>query len=226
MDSVPLAQTVWAFPAAGAIIGLMCGGVYELCYSLNLATGFCAMLVIAFHWWLTGALHEDGLADTADGFAGGYKKETRLRIMKDSSIGTFGALALIITVIMRIYALFLLSRTRMVVSMIILAAIVSRALIPVGMYALPSARSDGLAAWAGRPSRANMLVSVGVAAVSSVAVMQWDGVVMMLVALVACGVVCMTSKRKIGGITGDVYGAIQQAVEVSMLIYATTLMHF
>src|SRR5271154_2935905 len=75
MDSVPLAKTVWAFPIAGAIIGLLCGSAYALFYTLGLATGFCAMLTITFQWWLTGALHEDGLADTADGFAGGYNKE-------------------------------------------------------------------------------------------------------------------------------------------------------
>src|SRR5271170_5052044 len=83
MDSVPLAKVVWAFPIAGAIIGLACGAAYWLFYQLGFAPGLAAAMMIAFQLWLTGALHEDGLADTADGFGGDYNKEARLRIMRD-----------------------------------------------------------------------------------------------------------------------------------------------
>ena len=225
MDSVPLAKTVWAFPVAGAIIGWLCGSVYGLLQAVGLAAGFCAMFAMGFQWWLTGALHEDGLADTADGFAGGYNKQRRLDIMRDSRIGTFGALALIITVIMRIFALFLLYKPAVVMPALITAAAGSRAMIAIGMAALESARPDGLAAWAGRPSRQQALISVGLACAIATAVMQWQGLELMLIALIACAVMCLVSKRKIGGITGDVYGAIQQAAEVGMLIGAATLLH-
>src|SRR4051812_27018751 len=72
MDAVPLAQTVWAFPIAGALIGLACGLFYDLLYLLWFPPALAVILMVAFQLWMTGGLHEDGLADTADGFAGGY----------------------------------------------------------------------------------------------------------------------------------------------------------
>lgn len=225
MDSVPLAQIVWAFPIAGAMIGLACGVVYGLFYHLGFAPGLAAILMIAFQLWLTGALHEDGLADTADGFGGGHDKAARLRIMRDSSIGSFGALALIVTVFMRLYALALLAQPVTVVLIAISAGAMSRAMIAMGMYGLPSARPDGLATWAGRASRQQMNVSVGLAGLITVVLLKMPGLILLAVALCVCGAVCLMSKRKIGGITGDVYGAIQQAVETSILIVATILQH-
>jgi len=225
MDSVPLAKIVWAFPIAGALIGLASGVTYWLFYRLGFTPGLAAILMIAFQLWLTGALHEDGLADTADGFAGGYNKESRLRIMRDSSIGSFGALALIVTMLLRIYALTLLSDPKMIFLVVISADSISRAMIAVGMYVLPSARPDGLAVWAGKPALDQMSISVSLASCIILILLKMSGVMLIIAALCTCGIMCLVSRRKIGGITGDVYGAIQQVTETSLLIIATLFIH-
>ena len=225
MDSVPLSQLVWTFPIAGAILGLACGAFFQLLIVLGLATGLAAIFTVAFQLWLTGALHEDGLADTADGFAGGRNKEQRLVIMRDSRIGSFGALALIISIMLRVYALTLSSHPALVMLVFVAAGAMSRAMMAIGMFALPNARADGLAAWAGKPTPLQMYCSVILACVITLTCFKTVGLGFIAAALIVCDIVCIVSKRKIEGITGDVYGTLQQCVEVIILIVATVLVH-
>ena len=215
---------VWTFPIAGAIIGLACGEVYRLLYDVGFAYGLAVLLMIGFQLCLTGALHEDGLADTVDGFAGGRDKESRLAIMRDSRIGAFGALALIIIIALRAYALMLLVQPKTIVLACIVAGAMSRAMIAVSMFALPHARADGLAAWAGKPSVKQVLVSAYLASLIAMTWLPVPGLMVIATSLVVCGAVCMISKSKIGGVTGDVYGAIQQSVEAAILVAATLLL--
>lgn len=223
MDSVPLSQLVWAFPIAGAVIGAFSAAAYALLLAIGLAPLMAGILTVAFQLWVTGGLHEDGLADTADGFAGGYTTQSRLRIMKDSSIGSFGALALIITLSLRFYAMMIVQFPFVLAAFFIASGALSRAMIAVGMYALPGARADGLANWAGRPTQVQLAVSLLLACLMTLALLQVNGLYIILLALALGGATCWLSKRKIGGITGDVYGAIQQVVETGIMVAATIL---
>ena len=213
---------VWTFPVAGALIGLACGGAYYALYWCGLQSGIAALLAVAAQIGLTGALHEDGLADTADGFGGGKDRESRLLIMRDSRIGSYGALALVFSVCLRSYALMLLSQPAVVVAVCIAAGALSRTMIAVAMFALPHARADGLAAWAGKPSRECVLLSVGIACAVAIIAVHIVALKMIALAAFACAGVCALSKRAIGGATGDVYGAVQQMVEITVLVAATT----
>lgn len=224
MDSVPLAQTAWAFPIAGGLIGLACGLFYDLLHLLFFPPALAVILMVAFQLWMTGALHEDGLADTADGFAGGYDKEARLKIMRDSRIGSFGALALLIVLMLRVWSLALLAHPIAVLWVMITSAAMSRAMIAAAMYTLPFARDDGLAQWAGRPTDKQTGISVGIAAGITLGILRWYGLAMLFVAPLACAAMCWLAKRKIGGITGDVYGAVQQVVETAMIVITVTMM--
>lgn len=224
-ESVPLAQLVWAFPIVGAILGLICGEFYRVLYATGLDPALAAALMIAFQLWLTGALHEDGLADTVDGFAGARDKESRLAIMRDSRIGSFGTLALILSVGLRAYALALLSTPVIVIQACIVAGALSRAMIAIGMYKLPRARADGLAAWAGRPTSHQMFKSVGLACIVALLGFHAVGLALIAISFLGCYTVYRISQQKIGGITGDVYGAIQQSVEIAVLITATLWAH-
>src|ERR1019366_4569859 len=91
-----IADAVWAFPIAGAVVGGIGGGVFWGCSALGLPPAVAAVWTLVATLLVTGALHEDGLADTADGFGGGRTREQKLEIMRDSRIGSFGALAVML----------------------------------------------------------------------------------------------------------------------------------
>ena len=94
VDPVPLSQAMRSFPLAGAAIGAANGLVLEAVGHLHIPTLMATGLALGFGLFITGALHEDGLADTADGLFGGHTRERRLEIMRDSRIGSYGACAL------------------------------------------------------------------------------------------------------------------------------------
>ncbi len=93
----PLARCIWAFPVVCAVVCLLSGLGFALATGLGLPPMAGALLSLAVAAAATGGLHEDGLADTADGLGGGKSTEAKLAIMKDSRIGSFGVLALIFT---------------------------------------------------------------------------------------------------------------------------------
>ncbi len=99
------ARSLRLAPLAGALLGLAGGLVFIAALSLRLPVAAAALLGLGFGALVTGGLHEDGLADIADGFGGGFTAARKLEIMKDSRIGAFGALALILSVGLRASAL-------------------------------------------------------------------------------------------------------------------------
>ncbi len=131
------AAAAWAWPLAGAVVGVLgaAGGMVALW--LGLSPGIAAAIVLGTQMMATGALHEDGLADSADGLWGGWDRARRLAIMKDSHIGTYGVLALVIVTLVRWSALTTLASTGTLWAPLLAAGAVSRA---------PMARGDGGAA--------------------------------------------------------------------------------
>ena len=171
---------------------------------------------------VTGALHEDGLADVADGFGGGSTRERKLEIMRDSRIGAYGAVALALALILRVGALAASLDGpfgRAALSLILVAAI-SRAGALMPLALLPPARADGAGAAAGRLEGSALAAAWGSALVIALgAGLVALGLVHALVAALmsgaaALGVVAM-ARRAIGGQTGDVAGAAQQCAEVA-----------
>ena len=149
-----LAAAVYAFPIMGAAVGLL-GRPGLRGRRLGWACPPCpaALLAVAAMMLATGALHEDGLADTADGLGAGGDRERALAIMRDSRIGSFGALALMMALLARLIALAPMWDPRLVAAVLVAAAMASRAVMPVVMLLQPSARATGLAAETG-PARA------------------------------------------------------------------------
>ena len=222
-DLVPgrLAGAVRAFPLVGAGVGLAGGIVYALAYWLGLppvAAALCALTATAL---ATGALHEDGLADAADGLGGGKTAEDRLRIMRDSHIGAFGVLALIFSVGLRAAALATLGTPWLAAAALIASGAGSRALLGLVMRRLDPARTDGLAADAGRPSEEGALTSAAIGGAFALLFLGLGtGIVAAAAAAVAVTAVGHCARRGIGGYTGDVLGAAQQAAEVAILLAA------
>jgi adenosylcobinamide-GDP ribazoletransferase len=219
-----LARASWALPVAGIVVGGIGALVYWFAFALGLAPLLCAVPAIAATLLVTGALHEDGLADTADGFGGGTTRERKLAIMHDSRTGTYGACALFLSLFARTAALAVLAEPSLVVPALIAAHTAARAPLPLFLCLVPPARPDGLSAGAGRPTRDRALVAalIGAAALALLLTPLKALLCVVLLVAVFAGVTWL-SMRQIGGQTGDVAGALEQAGEALLLLTATAI---
>nr|WP_293576600.1 adenosylcobinamide-GDP ribazoletransferase [Phaeobacter sp.] len=216
-DFARQAQAVWAFPFAGLAVALPAAAIGQISLSIGLPAVVSAGLMIAVLILLSGAMHEDGLADTVDGFWGGFDRGRRLDIMKDSHIGTYGVLALIIGIGLRWGALAALIPVTGV-WIVIATAMLSRAMMPVLMAHMPNARHSGLSQSVGKPKPTRAYVGVGVALIGAIALLGSSAIVATGVMLVAAAAVAKLARAKIGGQTGDVLGATQQISEIAGLL--------
>ncbi len=211
------AQAAWAWPLAGALVALIAAGLGSLAARSGLPAPFAAGLVLGAQIMLTGALHEDGLADCADGFWGGHDPARRLEIMKDSHIGTYGVLALGLTLLLRWVAIATLLDAGTILAPFVAAALLSRAPMAVVMSALPPARAGGLGHSVGQPSRQTAALATGLALVLAALLLGWGTVVPAFWIVVTTAAVAALAHGKIGGQTGDVLGATQQLAEITAL---------
>lgn len=214
----PLAQSFWAYPLVGAVVGGVTGLVLWGGLALGLPSLAAGLVGLGAALVLTGAMHEDGLADTADGFGGGDSEARKLEIMRDSRIGSYGVLALVIACGLRV-ALWaeLAAGLEAVLTLAALGAL-SRAILPPLMLCLPSARADGLghAAAAGGGALQAMM---GFALAAGFALPGLrGGVVLVAVVILSALAVGVLTRRQIGGITGDVLGAAQVFAEIAALL--------
>lgn len=221
---VPIARAAWGFPAAGALIGLISGGVLWGADAAGLPALAAAVLALAAGALATGALHEDGLADCADGFWGGTTPERRLEIMRDSRSGAFGVLALILVSAFK--AALIADMTVNyggAITLVTLVAVhaLARAWLPTVMHLVPTAGKTGLAAMAGQPT-----ISVAIAAivlgVAIAGTALWGGSLQALIGVtvasaVAVAAVAALAHRKLKGINGDSLGGMEQMAEVAGL---------
>ena len=219
----PMAAAAWAWPLIGALLGGLAGLVALLATWLSLPAPLSAALALASLIAMTGALHEDGLADTFDGLWGAQDRTRRLEIMKDSRVGSYGVLALVLALILRWSALTALFQAGWILAPLIATGALSRAPMALLMARLPKARKGGLAASTGQPEPQTALAGLAVA--SAIALLTTGPLMLAalfwisLVTLVLAGV----AKAKIGGQTGDILGASQQLAEIAALASLATL---
>lgn len=213
------AAAQWAAPVAGCLIGAAGGLVLLFSLWLGLPATVAAALALAATMALSGALHEDGLADVADGFGGGTTRESKLAIMRDSRIGTYGVAALVLSILLRWSALTALASAAL--PALIAAHAVSRALMPALMALQPPARDDGLSAGTGKPDGRAVFFALVIG--GGVLFVAGTGLFLIAAPLLALCLflVKRLAERQIGGQTGDVLGALQQAGETLTLLAAT-----
>jgi adenosylcobinamide-GDP ribazoletransferase len=224
VEAGALARGAWAFPLVGVALGGLAGAACFLGLLAGLPPLLAAILAIAVLVFSTGALHEDGLADVADGFGGGRDREAKLVIMRDSRIGAYGVIALVLSLLARIGALAAIAEPAFVASALIVSESLSRAAMVPAMGWLPAARDDGLATRAGQPGRTAIIVALALAAlVAGIVAGPFHMVLMIAAAVLAGSLVGLLAWRQIGGRTGDVLGAVQQAVAVITLALAAAL---
>ncbi|EEE37351.1 cobalamin-5-phosphate synthase [Rhodobacteraceae bacterium KLH11] len=167
-------------------------------------------------------MHEDGLADTVDGLWGGFTPERRLEIMKDSHIGTYGVLALLLSQVLRVTAIAALVNAEFLTGVMV-ACVFSRALMAAVMKFLPNARQTGLSHSVGAPPISAVLAGLVLAALYALGLMGSMAWAPMLLAVIACVIVARIAKAKIGGQTGDILGATQQITEITFLLTLSAL---
>lgn len=220
LQATDLAQSAWAFPLVGLIVGAISGGALYAIAGTDASPVVCALAALAIQAIVTGALHEDGLADVADGL-GGQDRERTLEIMRDSRIGAYGVLALVFSVALRAAMIAGIPGPGYAWVTLIAAAMLSRAVLPGVMHVLPHARRDGLSHAAGQPSR-TMAIAAAVIGTCALFTLLPLSVALAAVALslAFAGLVIFWAHTKLGGQTGDVLGAVQQVVEIAVLAAA------
>jgi adenosylcobinamide-GDP ribazoletransferase len=222
LTAAPRPDACWGWPLVGLVVaglGAATGGVAVAC---GMPAGPAAALVLVVQALLTGGLHEDGLADTADGLFGGRDKARRLEIMKDSRIGSYGTLALLLVTLLRWSALaVVLAQGHW--GAVLAAGAISRVPMAALMAGLPNARGSGLSAMVGQPSQGAAFAAGVLAVVLALVFAGSAAVPMALLAGAAAWGLGAYAKARIGGQTGDILGASQQLAEAAVLLVAASL---
>ncbi|MEL6913388.1 MAG: adenosylcobinamide-GDP ribazoletransferase [Pseudomonadota bacterium] len=206
------ARSAWAYPLAGLAVGACLVLVVTAASWLGLPAGLSAALALGAGTVMTGALHEDGLADSVDGLWGGWTQARRLEIMKDSRIGTYGVLALIFVVLASWLAVAELVQAAPLWALVALP-VASRAVMPALMR-LPPARPGGVSATVGQPPVAAVWMAAALGA-GALLPLGWDGLAAGIVILAVALGIRSLALRKIGGQTGDILGAAQQLTQLA-----------
>ena len=220
-DGSEIGRSVPWFPFVGASVGL----VTALTYTAGSAFwpgSVAAVLAVGAATWLTGAFHEDGLADTADAFGGSFTRERALEIFKDPRHGSFGVLALVLSVALRVSLIAALDPVEAMFVLPVAHAVSRGGALQLFAFLRPAAPGLG-ASYAETVTRGHLLGSAVVActiAAIGVGLLFWVPVVASLPAVALAG---WLSARKVGGLTGDVLGAAQQGAELSILLVALAL---
>jgi adenosylcobinamide-GDP ribazoletransferase len=204
------------FPAVGALIGFGAGLtlVVVSAFTTQLVGAAAALAVLAV---VTGGLHLDGLADTADGLLGGRDRERRLKIMRDPRVGSFGAIALVLVLLIDVATLSSITPVRALLSLVVAGALSRWAMLWL-VALLPYARPQGLGIAAAGGHRVFDLV-LGSLLAALACLLDWRSAVIavLLVTVVATGV-AVFAKNRIGGATGDVYGAAAELCQLAVFV--------
>jgi adenosylcobinamide-GDP ribazoletransferase len=223
-DGGEVARASWALPVAGLVVGLAGAVAYAIAHRVGLPAGAAATLALATTILVTGALHEDGLADTLDGLGGGKSREQKLEIMRDSRIGTYGACALILSITLRWSALAAIAEPMAITAALLVAHAATRAALPAFMSLVPPARSEGLSAGAGQPPAQSAIIAASLGILCLVIGFGPGKAVMALILLsIVASIWGFIATRQIGGQTGDILGALEQAGEIVVLLMAAAL---
>lgn len=226
LDGKAVGRSSLFFPAVGLLIGGAQAGAAVLLLQ-RLPDPIVAVLVVALGVLLTGALHLDGLADTADGFGGGKDREHALRIMRDHSVGTYGAAAVTLSLLLK-------AATLASITMLGAPGLRWMALAPaLGRWApvllgraLAYARPEGglgQSVTDGGVGNVELGVATAIAAVAAGGLAGWNGAGAVAVALAVTILFGALCRRKLGGVTGDTLGASVELVEAAVLVAAVAL---
>jgi adenosylcobinamide-GDP ribazoletransferase len=208
------ADAVWAYPIVGVAVGVIGAASYWLSVRIGLPPAFAAICGIAATALATGGIHEDAVADMADGFGGGRSRAQKLEIMRDSRVGSFGVLALVLSVAARAAAITSIAAPGKVAIALIGSGVLARGAMLVPIILLAPARTDGLGAGLRTTGMVRALVGLILSATIALLLLP-SAVAPGAVATTVLAAVCLSALawRQIGGYTGDVLGATEVIAE-------------
>jgi adenosylcobinamide-GDP ribazoletransferase len=222
---VTFSRAVRMLPVAGGLVGVLAAIVMAAASRFGFPPPLAAPLAICSLVLLGGAMHEDGLADCADGFSGGATRERKLEIMRDSQIGTFGAVALVLSLYLRAASLALIADESLALALTVLigAAALSRTASLMPLALLPPARENGAGFAARMPERAALAIAACLAVVFALAPVAAGASPVRSLAAIAAATgaayaIVLLARKQIGGQTGDVAGAAQQVSEIAFYL--------
>jgi len=209
------------YPAVGLVVGGVSGCVLWLA-SLIWSPWIAAVLAVAAGMALTGCFHEDGLADTADGIGGGQTRSRRLEIMKDSRLGTYGASVLFMNLALRILCIGTLATISPLLGLfcVLAANAMGRSIAVMAMAAMPYG-GDPAMAKEGKPDKTsgwNVAIAISVGALALIPFTPLQATIAVAVGIAVAAIPAFLAWRLLGGRTGDVLGAIEQAFEIGFLL--------
>jgi adenosylcobinamide-GDP ribazoletransferase len=216
-----LARSARYFPLVGLLVGAVCAATFLGARQLWPVGALPAVLTVGVGVLLTGGFHEDGLADSADGLGGGQTREQRLAIMKDSRLGAYGALMLGLVLAVRVAALAELQNAWLIATALVCAHGLGRSAAVVAMSLMPYAADPAASRLSPlardvRPHEALIALAIGLATL--VLLPPWTAGLGVLVGTAAALWPALAARRLVGGYTGDVLGAIEQAFETAFLL--------
>lgn len=219
-DDRELGRSVPWFPIVGAVLGALSGTAYWALHG-PLGASLAAVLAVGVGAVATGCFHEDGLADTADAL-GGASRERRLAIMKDSRVGVFGVLALVLSTLVRVFAVSSLDPVDGLLALVV-AHMLGRTMAVAVMGAAPAAAGTGLGhSYTAHRPRAWTVAAIVITSAAA-ASLGLPGAVSLATAASGAVLVCLIAWRAFGGVTGDVLGATEQVAEMAVLVSAAAL---
>lgn len=222
-DPDALSRALLWFPLVGAFVGAAAGGVHWFA-AKGLSPMLSALVTLIFLVLLIGAFHEDGLADTADGLGGGWSRERSLEIMRDSRIGSYGTVALVLSLLARWLLLSSLQPATFFRTVVVAHVLCRWTALPLSYFMKPARGQDGQSARvAQRVSVWTLFFGTLLAVVISVIVMRWQVWLPLLVAVAVTSIGGAYFYKRLGGITGDCFGAANQVVEIA--IYVCGVLH-
>jgi adenosylcobinamide-GDP ribazoletransferase len=221
-----LTQSVRAFPIAGIMIAMPSAAIFATLLFFHRDAMLSAFIALSIQTLLTGALHEDGLADSADGLLSGRGRDKALEIMRDSRIGSYGAIALIVSYGTRASALGAIAHALPPAQAgfaLLGVAAISRTTMIWHWITLPAARRDGVAASSGTPDETAGRIAYGFGLALFILIgLPACGLFSVATALAASGaslwIFTAFCRKQIGGHTGDTIGATQQLSEIATLV--------
>lgn len=213
-----LSRSAPFFPVVGVVIGMAAWGVHSLLVS-HLSAVVVAMAILLTTILITGAMHEDGLADAADGFGGGWNREQILSIFKDSRIGSYGALAVVFSVGSRLFLLSQIPDQKFAMIILCAHALCRWTALPLGCF-LPPARNDegqGVRLAGKLPVSKLFLGTVFVLALT---IFYWHlrFWIPISAAIIVTALTGIYYKHRLNGITGDCFGATNQLTEIAIYL--------
>lgn len=227
-----LGRSIAYFPVVGLVIGLMLAGLNWLGGYLFPEVIVNGLLLVALVL-ITGAMHLDGFIDTCDGIAGHKSVEERWRVMRDSRVGAFGVIGVILLLLVKYISLNSLGGTLMMATLVLMPT-VSRWAMAYAVKAYPYARPEGLgrilkqgASWPGlvAATAITLMAAIGLAWLAGITCFYLVGPAIMLGVWVVTVGLAAYLKSKFAGLTGDSYGAINEVAEVFVLLLVALLSH-